>query len=85
MDTLNARRQQLMTCMDAADKLISLLDDGMARAILRYYYCCGYSDQRIANLTGIARETVTRKRSKAVDYISVKLQKDTRDHNTSQA
>lgn len=77
---LQQRRADLAALLIAADALIAMLDDGCARAVLRYYYGCGWTDARIAAEMDTDRETVTRRRHSAVDYICVNSKEITENH-----
>lgn len=83
MQVLDARNAALIGCIAAAEELIAMLDDSRARTVLRYYYCTGYSDKQIAKILETTRETVTRRRNKALSYLSVKSQEVTKKHTTS--
>lgn len=80
LEVLETRKTALAGYIAATEGLISMLDDSRARTVLRYYYCTGYSDRQIAGILGTTRETVTRRRNKAVCYLSVKSQKVTPHH-----
>ena len=69
---LEAKKRQLDELLVKMEKLLELLDDGNARAVLRYYYGVGWADEKIAIEMGMARQTITNKRNAAVDYLDMK-------------
>ena len=71
---LDQRRGALAGLLIQLDTLIATLDDGKARTVLRYYYGCGWTDQRIADALETSREVVTRRRLSAVEYICARSQ-----------
>lgn len=80
LNVLDQRREALAWLLIQLDTLIATLDDGKARTVLRYYYGCGWTDQRIADEMDTDRETVTRRRHSAVDYICVNSKEITENH-----
>ena len=78
---LDQRREALAGVLIQLDALIMLLNDGKARTVLRYYYGCGWTDQRIADALETSREVVTRRRLSAVEYICARSQKVIDNHD----
>lgn len=67
--TLREKKRILEKLLGEMERMLEQLDDGNARAILRYYYAVGWSDEEIADELHMARQTVTNKRNAAVDYL----------------
>lgn len=79
-ELLKKRKDALLDMLLEMEKLLELLKDGNARAILRYYYGIGWSDERIAEELETSREVITRQRNAAVDWLDA--QKVTESHTT---
>lgn len=69
---LERKKRQLSEMLFEMEELLGLLGDGQARTIIRYYYGVGWTDERIAEEMEISRETVTRQRNKAIDYMEAR-------------
>lgn len=64
-EILNAKWLEMDRIMSRAEGIIESIEDDRARAIVRYYYCGGESDERIAEKLGISRKTVNTIRNAA--------------------
>lgn len=69
MAVLEKKRAELEAMLDELEKLLAMLGDGKARVILRYYYAVGWTDETIADELGMARQTVTTKRNRAINFL----------------
>jgi DNA-binding NarL/FixJ family response regulator len=61
------KRQQAMDLMMQFEKLLEQVGDATDRAILRYYYGCGWTDERIAEEMELTDRTVRGRRKGAIE------------------
>lgn len=63
---LQRKRQQAVDLLMQFEKLLEQVADATDRAILRYYYGCGWTDERIAEEMELTDRTVRGRRKGAV-------------------
>lgn len=68
-EKLDKRKRELVDMTYTAYLKINELDDSVGISIMSYYYLMGYSDEKIADIICMARETVTRKRNRALENL----------------
>ena len=73
IEQLRLREEILSRSSMELEKLLDMLSDGSARAILRYYYGANYNDEWIAEEMMTVREVITRKRNWAINYLESKV------------
>ena len=56
-----------------AEELINQVENGIDQAILRYYYCCRMSDERIGPLVGYEKSNVNKRRAAAIFELKMKF------------
>jgi DNA-directed RNA polymerase specialized sigma24 family protein len=70
-EAYNQQIDKLVNMQLEIRKAIENLTNGNYRAVLRYAYICGYSNNTISELMNLDRHTVTRWKSRALEQIAV--------------
>jgi DNA-directed RNA polymerase specialized sigma24 family protein len=62
-------KQEKAALLEETERMLKTVDDSLARIILRHYYGEGLKDSQIADVLHKARETITRRRTMAENYL----------------
>jgi DNA-directed RNA polymerase specialized sigma24 family protein len=68
-ELLEQAKQEKAGLLEEFERMMKTVDDTFARVILRHYYGAGRTDEQIAIEMDKARETVTRRRNAAENFL----------------